>query len=465
MKTKVVRAFTMLAVVAVFVSILSACGSNKGNNEASPSTSASPSSSSSVTPEDTGKKLEGEIEVAAFAGGFGTAYWEEIVKKFEATYPGTKVNLLTSPKLSDILQPRFVAGDYPDIVANTNNGKMDVRILMREGQLADLSDVVNSDTLDGQGTLKDILNPEVLNYPTINVDGKIAALPLNVTYQGIYYNATIMKENGWSVPTTWDEFFKLGETFKAKYADSKAFWTYQGMYPDYMHINFYGALAAYCGADGYEAIKTAQDGAIEKPCVVQALQTIENLAKNDLVMKNILDKTEVQAQTDFLLGKSLFIPWGTWAESEMKDVLPTLPNKFEFGFMPMPAAEAGGPRYVIGDYELMYMPAKAKNPELAKEFLRFCLTQENIKFYSEKTTAIKPVKGAVELVGSLIPQSVQNTIDVIEQTGATLISDRLDAKMNGALGEAWTGFTEIMLKKKTSEEVQAAIAKKFNSTK
>ncbi|MBN3525604.1 hypothetical protein [Paenibacillus apiarius] len=63
----------------------------------------------------------------------------------------------------------------------------------------------------------------------------------------------------------------------------------------------------------------------------------------------------------------------------------------------------------------MLKPKKAKNPELAKEFIKFQYRDDSIKLNAEKTTGIVAVKNAPGLVKDFVPESVYNSIKVFEE--------------------------------------------------
>ncbi len=57
---------------------------------------------------------EQELNIAIFQGGYGDAYWNQMVELFEASHEGVKVNMTISPTIGDIIRPQIVAGNAPD---------------------------------------------------------------------------------------------------------------------------------------------------------------------------------------------------------------------------------------------------------------------------------------------------------------------------------------------------------------
>lgn len=50
----------------------------------------------------------------------------------------------------------------------------------------------------------------------VTVDGKVYGMVYNALYQGVYYNKTMFKENGWEVPKTQEDLKKIIDDCKAK---------------------------------------------------------------------------------------------------------------------------------------------------------------------------------------------------------------------------------------------------------
>ena len=59
---------------------------------------------------------EQELNIAIFQGGYGDAYWNQMVELFEESHEGVKVNMTISPTIGDIIRPQIVAGNVPDFI-------------------------------------------------------------------------------------------------------------------------------------------------------------------------------------------------------------------------------------------------------------------------------------------------------------------------------------------------------------
>ena len=99
---------------------------------------------------------EQELNIAIFQGGYGDAYWNQMVELFEASHEGVKVNMTISPTIGDIIRPQIVAGNAPDFIC-LNDGAEDgvILSLIKEHALLNLDDVFDGENYAGTGTLRD----------------------------------------------------------------------------------------------------------------------------------------------------------------------------------------------------------------------------------------------------------------------------------------------------------------------
>src|SRR5690349_11234643 len=76
------------------------------------------------------------LDSPVFAGGFGTAFYEQTAREFEALRPGVTIKLYGDPRISDKLRVRMIDGDLPDATLPRD---LLVPALARAGKLLDLT--------------------------------------------------------------------------------------------------------------------------------------------------------------------------------------------------------------------------------------------------------------------------------------------------------------------------------------
>lgn len=369
-----------------------------------------------------------ELHIAVFQGGYGQEYWKEITEKFEAAYPGVQVHMTISPRIGDVIRPQIVAGNPPDFLAISDTDQSGIMTsLVKEKGLKDITDVFEEVALDNNQRLKDMILPGILESTrfTPYQDDKIYMAPFNAAPMGLIYNKKLFQDKGWKLPVTWKEFFALDEELKKEenyVVDNngnlikRALFTYQGIYPEYLEEILYPSLANAAGITQLKKIFSYEPGSFKTEPVKKVLDTLAKIGRDGYLMEGTVGLNHTQSQTNMMLGKAIFIVNGSWMENEMKDS--PREEGFEFGMIPVPVFNEGDERYILSSYEQFSIPLKAKNPELAKEFLKFLYTKESIILFAKKSNGIFALKGAQELLRNYLTPGVYEMSSAYEGTTA-----------------------------------------------
>lgn len=390
MKKKVVRKLMALALVsAMATSMLAGCGSSDDSGK------------DSGKDADKGSE-ETVLKVAAFEGGNGTQIWEDIAKAFEESHDGVKVELEMSPELDKDLTKAIQNGDVPDVVYyNLGQPSGFTETMLKEEAIADISDVFDDE-------LKDKMLDGILDGTDAQPygDGKIYLAPIFYTPTGFWYNATLVGEGKqYEIPTTWDEFFALGEQAKK---DGHALFTFPTT--GYFDATIYAMLAQAGGLDFYnDALKydantwTSDEGK-------KVLDTVAKLVGKDYTQEDTVSNANADGgfkinQQNVIDGKALFMPNGNWVIGEMAA---STPEDYEWGMMGVPKWSEDESQSVYTFTEQMWVPADAPNMDLAKEFVKFMYSDEVVDIcLNNKTTdkesgkesdtpVVVPVKGVAD---------------------------------------------------------------------
>ncbi|ASK62194.1 carbohydrate ABC transporter substrate-binding protein [Virgibacillus phasianinus] len=358
-------------------------------------------------------KLEGELNVAVFQGGYGGEFWKQLAKNFEEEYPGTTVKVTANPDIGEMIRPKIIAGNPPDFVyLNQTDPSGVTQGLIKEHGLTDLTDVFEGNALDEDVPLKDKVLPGILEsvYMSPYDDGKIYLAPYNYNVMGLWYNKTLFEKNNIETPKTWDEFFALNKTAKKH---DRALFTYQGTSPGYLEEILIPAVYSLGGQEALDQMLNYDPEFWKSDVAMKALDIFDKIASKDNALMNgtvALDHT--QSQTAFMQGKAMFIPNGSWFEGEMENA--PREDGFEFGFLGVPTFDKEDPLLALNSIEQVYIPKGAKNPELAKEFLRFMYTEESIKLNGELAKASMAIDGASDLVKEYLTESSYNVFKAVE---------------------------------------------------
>ena len=334
------------------------------------------------------------IKVAAIETAYGTEVWQKVAEAFTAE-TGIKVDLTTDKNLEDVISGPMQAGEFPDVVhLATGRAAGLTEQLIKSNGMHDLTNMLSltipgetvkvSDKIAGGFTDNNIVSP----YG----DGKTYMAPMFYSPCGLFYNAKLFADKGWTVPTTWDEMWALGDLAKA---EGISLFTYPtaGYYDAFM----FALMNAIGGPEFFNAITTYEPGAWDSENGKTLLSILDKLADythpNTAAQANNQDFTKNQQMA--MDGRALFMPNGTWITGEMADYAATLGDSFEWGMTAVPSAGAGS--YSFCWFEQAWIPAGAENIEGAEQFVAFLYSDKAAQIFAS-AGAMQPILGIADML-------------------------------------------------------------------
>ena len=333
------------------------------------------------------------------------ASMNEIVNKFNETYPDITVTIEpgNGGAYSEFIKTKDSVGEFPDVME-----MRDTAMYVRAGKLEPLPDDIVS-----------------LFRTTTAFDGKVYTAPLGgENTNGIIYNKTYFDENGWTEPTTYDEFIDLCQ----KIADKGDMAPLVVGGQDIWHMGFwfhkaYNDQVLSKDADFikhcYEESKDFSDDTFK--ATFEELQTIMQYAQDGWV-----STPDAQITTFLVNDMAAMMYSGTHMFSQIAQADP----EFEMGWFAVPSPD-GKTRLVGGGGVggLAISAEAAKDPDkkaAAEEFIRFFYAPENYKIYCETLSAIPSTTEAPDL----------DVMDVFQEViDANATADDLAPMWNGRVGE------------------------------
>ncbi len=389
------KLLSVLLASLMVLSLLAACGSG-GNNGGQ--NAQAPSGGDTQAPDNTGGDAEpaGDvtIQVAALASGYEEAYpgmWQEVCDAFTAA-TGIKVDLICDKNLEDVIGPAMQGGEFPDVIhLATGREKGLTEQFIKDRNIADITDVLSmtvpgesakvGDKIVGGFTDTSVTNP----YN----DGKTYLAPMFYSPCGLFYNAGLFAEKGWTVPTTWDEMWTLADELP----EGTSLFTYPTT--GYFDAFLYALMYSVGGPDFYNKALRYEEGIWDTPEAQQCFDIIEKLASytNPITPAQANDQDFTQNQQLVLDNKALFMPNGTWIVGEMAEA--PRADGFQWGMTALPAAKSGGNGASYCWLEQAWIPAGAPNLDAAKQFVAFLYSDAACAIFA-KGGAIQPVPGLTD---------------------------------------------------------------------
>ncbi|MFH9662167.1 N-acetylglucosamine/diacetylchitobiose ABC transporter substrate-binding protein [Streptomyces sp. NPDC017248] len=390
------------------MSFLSACASGGGDGDAGEGDTKGKTSKDNPF----GAKKGGKLDVVVFKGGYGDDY----AKAWEADF-GTKLGITAThtgtQEITGKLQPRFNAGNPPDIVDDSGAQQIKVDVLYKNGQLLDLAEVLDAPSVDDPAKkVRDTLIPGTLD-PGLQ-EGKVVALNYIYTVWGLWYSGKLFREKGWEEPKTWDDFLALCKDAKSQGIGGLA---HQGKYPYYINVAIMDLIAKKGGLDAMKAIDNLDPKAfVGSEAAEAAIEAIYEVVERGYLMPGTNGLTHTESQTRWNQYKAAFITSGSWLENEQ---LKQTPADFDMKFLPMPVLPGSKlPFQAIraGSGEPFIIPAKAGNLPAAKEFMRRMLSKEWSTLFAKQANSLTILKDGVD-PGVRLRPGTQSTVEASKAAG------------------------------------------------
>lgn len=387
------------------------------------------------------------LDVFIFKGGYGDDYAKNVNTIYNRVYPDAVITYTGTQKLGPQLQPRFIDGSPPDVIDNSGADNLDNTNLIANGQLADLTDLMEAPSFDTEGVnFKDTL---VAGSQDSGVfDGVQRVLNYALSVYGIWYSSSWMAEKGYTYPKTWSEFLDLCEEIKT--GGTAPFIT-TGVYPQYLQLFMFNSMLwKHGGVDAINAIDNLQDGAWKTPEVKNVLEALYQMADRGYFASGWEGLTHTESQGEWLQGKAIFLPCGSWLENEMKGLIP---DGFDMVVAPTPSLDEDKVPFegIASDAgEGFIVPTDGKNVQGGKEWARMLFSKEGARFFSENTRSLTVVQGAAE--GLDLGTAFKSTQDAISASAGQTYVARYGGWYKDLMDVAKQAMADLMQKKITVDD-------------
>ncbi|BAL87570.1 putative ABC transporter substrate-binding protein [Actinoplanes missouriensis 431] len=403
---------TTAGTAALTIPLLGGCVTSSGP----PSSGGDAPSGAKSADNPLGVKADAPLEVVVFKGGYGDEYAIAAESTYQQRYPAAEIDHKGLQKVGEAMQPRFVAGDPPDVVDNTGAGRLDIATLVAAKQLTDLSELLDAPAFDQSGkSVRDTLLPGVVADGTFG--GSTVALNFTYTVWGLWYSKALFAERGWTYPSSWAEMITLcAEIRKSGVAP----WTYQGKYPEYINDPLLTMAAKIGGLDLVKAVDNLAPDAWKQPGLTEAATAFAELAGKGYVMSGSEALSHTEAQAAWCQRKAAFIPCGSWLEAEQKSVTPA---GFDMVMGVVPASGALPATAVqAASSESFLVPSAAQNPAGGMEYLRILFSRGSAASFAAANSTLPAVAGATD--GLTLSSGLGSVRDAVQAAGGDAFNYR-----------------------------------------
>ncbi|PBC60544.1 sugar ABC transporter substrate-binding protein [Streptomyces sp. Tue6028] len=271
---------------------------------------------------------------------YGEAGTEQAVKRYAKAYDKANVTTqwITGSDFESKLFASLLTKNAPDLFEFHPQIQ-----LVKSGQVADLSDIVEP--------VKDDFNPADIASHT--VDGKIYGVRMIDDPQFFFYRPSLLEKAGVEVPTTLDELIEAA----AKLTTGKV----KGLF---LGNDLHAVINPMIWSAGADTLDDQNRIAYHTEGVKEGLKKMRKLfTSGDLLLDAPADYWDPSAIDQGLCAIQFC---GMWAMPQMQKALGD-----DIGVFPFPKVTDGGKPSVYNGGWSMFVNAKGKNVDLAKEYVKW----------------------------------------------------------------------------------------------
>lgn len=307
---------------------LSACGSNTGR---APASGGSGSAS-------------GKPSLSQWYHEYGEAGVEDAVKRYAAAYDKATIAVKWNPgEYEKLVASALLTSSVPDVFEYGNGPTLD---MIKAGQVLDLTEVM--------GSAKSQFNTAVMG-PRLWED-KIYGIPQTIDMQMLYYRKSVLDKAGVKPPTTFAELVDAAKAVKTK--DMGGFFAGNDS-----GLGVLGQM--FIWSAGFEQINDTKNGiGFDDPAFADGLTAYKAFRDSGALLQSA--SADWFDAGPFVNGETAMQWTGLWVLPQVADALSD-----DFGVVPFPAIGSTGKKGVPAGAYSACVAAKGKDPELAKDFVKW----------------------------------------------------------------------------------------------
>lgn len=333
--------------------------------------------------------------------------------EFEADHPGVTIERV-SKVLDDLNTTVKLAMSEPSgpDVSQVNQGRGDMGAMVQADLLLPLDDYAE------QYGWNDLFSASVLSRNSFTPDGatfgegSLYGVSPTAEVVGVYYNKQKFEENGWTVPTTWDEFTQLLADIKAAGETPIAFGNLDG----WNGIHEFSAVQHVLVDGEYinDFVYAVNDVSFDTPENQEAARIMQEWVEAGYFTEGFTGIGYDDVTVLFKSGDGVLTITGSWLAGELVD------GEFDFGFFLVPQESADEPQLAIGGVGIPYAIRKTtENPDLAAEYVNWMVSPRAAQLWAEASfvPAMPLPEGTEVEEGSLFADTVAAWNRINEDNG------------------------------------------------
>lgn len=310
---------------------------------------------------------------------------QPLIDAFEASNPTYEIEFSYAPPIEDYintLQIRLSSGTAADVfvLASENRGP-----IIENGSAADISDMPSVENTGEKGQL--LYGDD---------DGVYGAAP-GAWAGGVFYDRDLLASVGYDeVPANWEGFLELCSDLSEAGLQPIV---ERGDEPSMLLAGNLGVVNEQYDAQMDQMIWAGDTTFAET--WTDGFSKLRQLVEAECMPTNVVGLNFDTAVSQFASGQAAMLPSGTWALNSIRQAGPDI----DLGLSPIPTEE--GP-FWGGTVSIGYaVNADADNPEGARAFVEFLMSDEALRIYQDTTGQIVTVEGFDNEIPDIVADAAQ----------------------------------------------------------
>ena len=362
-----------------------------------------------------------------------------------------KTEILEGSKFSELLQPRIMSNDEPDVIMISQEM---FKNYIGGGWLEDLSDLPIAEQMKKQENITSIFAK----------DGKYYGVPVSGGYSvhPMYYNKKIFDKLNITPPKTEEEFYSVCEAIKQSGVEPVVCggadaWTIGSL------CNPMITSEALTHGDDYES--QIVDGKLKySDFSKNTLDFLKKLVDNGYIGKSALTMKYEQSVQYFADGKAAMIAQGLWVP-ELPQITEADPETLELGtFMnPVLARDGEGKvRVDVAPDRILIISKNAANKEACKKFVEYFTRDDVLTEYLNRQN-LDTMFTHLELKKSEVLQDFYK--DLLDPENTSMLSIKYEYNMPKAVSSATLDAFQNILAGAGADDELAKIDAAFDNNR
>ncbi|MDO4273925.1 MAG: extracellular solute-binding protein [Eubacteriales bacterium] len=302
---------------------------------------------------------------------------DEIIQLFNESQDEIEVYQNMNTNSDVTLRIAAVNGNFPDIVELGGLQSVESFEYVMGGYLLPLDSLVSMERV----------KEEYLPY--LRYDGHIYQVPLAMSFEGIYLNRDLFKQEGLEIPETYEELIHTAGEIQNRgktaflFADGND-WT--------IHQNWECIEGAYRGnfQEFWTAVALGETSFDQDEISRGALEKLMEL--HDYTNPEYEDADYDEAMRRFAAGESFMFMQGSWALRNIMELNPEL----NVEMIPFPVEEGNVQKVTLWVDSSVGISRDCRYPEEAQKFLEFLTEPEILQMYLDDERSLSCVEGVAD---------------------------------------------------------------------